>query len=623
LTGSGLVLQNNAGDDLTISADGSFTFATALTDGSTYNVTVSTQPSNPSQTCTVTSDTDTINGANVTNVLIDCAHAAPASTSFGQGLSVSAAPKVLTFSWPETGADYYKLLKNPDGASGFTQVGNNMSTTSADEAVAVHWHDWAQASYLLEACDAQDNCLRSLPIGTGPAMQDAIGYFKASSTAAGAPGYQFGTSTALSADGKTLAVGAPVENANTGAVSVFTLKDGTWVEEAYLTAANPLDANGFGQRVALSEDGDTLAVGTPNDHTQGFNAGSVSVFTRTSGSWTQEAQVTAQATEAGDQFGYSIALSADGHTLAVGANAEDASTVGLQGGDSNNGAPNAGAAYVFTRSGNSWSQQAYFKASNTDAGDQFGTQVALSSDGQTLAVSAPFESSSAWGAGGNQANNSASESGAVYVFTETGGSWSQQVYLKASNTDAGDQFGTGLSLSSNGDTLAVGAQYEASNTLGVDGDETDNSTTGAGAVYVFSRNAGTWSQEGYLKSSNTEGGDFFGISTSLTADGNSLAVGATGEDSDATGANGDLYSNFARDAGAVYVFTRSTNGWSQKTYLKAANTGEADTFGQSVSFSADGDTLAVGAPGERSNATGIQGDQTNDSSPSAGAVYLY
>ncbi len=538
---------------------------------------------------------------------------------------MSAAPKVLTFSWAETGADYYKLLKNPDGASGFTQLGDHIRNTRADEAIAVHWHNWVQASYVLESCDAQDNCFSSLPVGTGVAMQNAIGYFKASRTAAGAgaPGYQLGTSVALSADGQTLAVGAPVESANTGAVYVFSLQAGMWAEEARLTATNPLDVTGFGQHVALSEDGNTLAVGAPNDHTQGFKAGSVSVFTRTEGHWSPATPITALSTEAGDQFGSSIALSADGHTLAVGASAEDSAAGGLQGDQNNNGAPDAGAAYVFTRSGNSWSQQVYLKASHAEAGDQFGTQVALSGDGQTLAVSAPFESSSAWGVGGNPVDNSASESGAVYVFTENSGRWEQQAYLKGSNTDAGDQFGTSLSLSSNGDTLAVSAQYEASNAVGIDGDEADNSTPGAGAVYVFGRSASTWSQDAYLKAANTEGEDFFGISTSLTADGNHLAVGAYHESSDATGANGDLSSNLASDAGAVYVFTRATNGWSQKTYLKASNTGSNDAFGQAVSFSADGGTLAVGAPGESSNATGIQGDQTNDSTPGAGAVYLY
>ena len=168
---------------------------------------------------------------------------------------------------------------------------------------------------------------------------------------------------------------------------------------------------------------------------------------------------------AGDQFGYAVALSGDGNTLAVGAEMEGSAAAGINGNQADNSADAAGAVYVFARSGGGWSQQAYIKASNPGSNDQFGAALALSADGNTLAVAAQFEDSAATGINGNQADNSMSESGAVYVFTRAGGKWSQQAYVKASNTgeqDDGDTFGYAVALSDDGNTLAVGAPGEDS-----------------------------------------------------------------------------------------------------------------------------------------------------------------
>jgi hypothetical protein len=115
---------------------------------------------------------------------------------------------------------------------------------------------------------------------------------------------------------------------------------------------------------------------------------------------------------------------------------EDSNATGINGNQADDSAPDSGAVYVFTRSGGVWSQQAYVKASNTGPGDSFGFSLALSADGNTLAVGAYLENSNATGIGGNQADNSALDSGAVYVFTRSGGVWSQQAYIKASNTAA-------------------------------------------------------------------------------------------------------------------------------------------------------------------------------------------
>jgi hypothetical protein len=326
----------------------------------------------------------------------------------------------------------------------------------------------------------------------------------------------------------------------------------------------------------------------------------------------QQAYVKASNTDANDLFGVSVAL--DGDTLAVGAFGEGSAAAGVGGDETNNSRFEAGAVYVFVRSGTSWSQQAYLKASNTGDGDQFGLSVAV--DGDTLTVGAPFEDSAATGVGGDETNDSAGAAGAVYLFVRSGTSWSQQAYIKASNTDASDQFGRSVAL--DGDTLAVGAIGEASGVTGVGGDETNNSASFAGAVYVFVRSGTSWSQQAYAKASNTDASDEFGRSVAL--DGDTLAVGARQEDSGATGVGGDETNDSATRAGAVYVFVRNAASWSQQAYLKASNTDAEDRFGTSVAL--DGDTLAVGAF-EDSAVTEVNGDEANNSAPIAGAVYVF
>jgi trimeric autotransporter adhesin len=412
----------------------------------------------------------------------------------------------------------------------------------------------------------------------------------------------------------------------------------------YVKASNTGADDLFGWSVALSGDGNTLAVGAPGEDSSATgingnqaddsakNAGAVYVFTRSGGTWSQQAYIKAFSSGGGDVFGGGddntlgppvVALSEDGNTLAVGAPREDSNATGINGDQADDSADSAGAVYVFTRSGGTWSQQAYVKASNTGANDQFGSSVALSVDGNTLAVGALGEASNATGINGNQADDSADSAGAVYVFTRSGGTWSQQAYVKASNTGANDQFGFSVALSGDGNTLAVGAPREDSNAAGINGNQADDSANGAGAVYVFTRSGGTWSQQAYVKASNTGANDGFGWSVALSGDGNTLAVGAVGEDSNATGINGDQADDSANSAGAVYVFTRSGGTWSQQAYVKASNTGGDDIFGSHVALSGGGNTLAVGAFREASGATGIDGNQADNSALEAGAVYVF
>jgi hypothetical protein len=303
----------------------------------------------------------------------------------------------------------------------------------------------------------------------------------------------------------------------------------------------------------------------------------------------------------------------DGDTVVVGAPSEDSSTTGVNS-TPNDLASSSGAVYVFVRSGTTWAQQAYLKASNSEADDVFGQQVAV--DGDTIVVGAHGEDSAATGVDGDQSDNSADMAGAAYVFVRTGTTWSQQAYLKASNAEATDDFGWEVAV--DGDTIVVTAPDEDSSTTEVNSIPNEQAIQ-AGAAYVFVRSDTTWSQQAYLKASNPEYGDYFGYSVAV--EGDTVVVGAPGEDSAATGVDGNQSNNSAESAGAAYVFVRSGTTWVRQAYLKASNTELFDAFGDTVAV--DGGTIVVGAPLEGSAATGVNGDQGDNSEANAGAAYVF
>jgi tartrate dehydratase beta subunit/fumarate hydratase class I family protein len=435
------------------------------------------------------------------------------------------------------------------------------------------------------------------------------------------------------------------------------------VERAILKASNAEAADHFGcggvvqghtgQGVSLSADGTTLAVGAPHESSGAagvngnqrdnalFDSGAVYVYTRSGAGWAQQAYVKASNPQGSAQFGHSVALSADGNTMAVSAYWESSRAVGINGNQNDESIPQAGAVYVFARRGTAWTQQAYVKASNTGHpgtedsfgdGDQFGFSIALNADGTTLAVGALTEDSGS----ANQADNAAQSAGAVYVYTRAGTTWTQQAYVKPTGLDAGDLFGIAVALDATGSTLAVGSFDEDGSSRGING-AVDNRTGGSGATYLFTRAGAAWTQQAYIKPSNGEAQDSFGVHLALSADGHTLVVGSLDEDCKATGVNAPGCDNDGGDdlsMGAAYVFVRSGAAsagrggpsgpptWSQQAFLKASNTGFNDWFGARVAISGDGALVAVAAPFEDSRG-GIDGNQTDNSASEAGAVYLF
>jgi hypothetical protein len=469
-----------------------------------------------------------------------------------------------------------------------------------------------------------------------------------------------GVQLALSRDGNTMVAGARREDsaasgvngnqadnsaADSGAAYVFTRSGGTWVQQAYLKASNAQAGDGFGFAVAMSGDGHTVAVsanfedgaasGINGD--QGSNAaensGAVYVFTRTGTAWSQQAYIKASNAEPDDRFGYSLALSEDGNTLASGATNEDSVAAGLNGNQADNSAGQAGAVYVFARAGGTWSQQAYIKPSNTQAGDMFGFCLALNGMADTLAVCGYDEDSAAEGIDGDQASNAVGGSGAAYVFARTGTAWTQQAYVKASNTVIQGAFGSAIALSGDGHTLAVCAGDEDGQNPGVGAEpwqadrraeeRTRVAEDSAGAVYLYTRSGNRWSFQSYIKSSNIRANDYFGLRMALNGDGSVLAAGAPQQPGGGRGIDPGQADFSAPESGAAYVFTRSAGRWAQSAYVKAPNAQEYDLFGSGVALSGDGRTLAVGAVGEDSAATGMGGNQADNSLRDSGALYVY
>jgi len=350
---------------------------------------------------------------------------------------------------------------------------------------------------------------------------------------------QQGYSVAVSGDGNTAIVGGSYDNNGEGAAWVYTRIAGVWSQQgAKLVGTGAVGAANQGSSVALSADGNTAIVGGPADSSY---AGASWVFTRSAGVWSQQGAKlvgTDAVNRNGVNQGYSVSLSSDGNTALVG-------------GDEDNGA--AGAAWVYRRSGGVWSQQgAKLVGTGAVVAANQGSSVALSADGSTAIVGGPVDNLFA---------------GAAWLYTGSGGGWSQQgAKLVGSGAAGNASQGNSVALSADGSTAVVGGY-------------SDNSS--AGAAWVFTGSAGVWSQQGTkLVAADAMSPAFQGYSVSVSADGNTAVVGGDRDDS---------------YAGAAWVYTRSAGVWSQQG-SKLIGTGAAGAAyqGASVSVSADGNTAVVG-----------------------------
>jgi hypothetical protein len=324
-------------------------------------------------------------------------------------------------------------------------------------------------------------------------------------------------------------------------------------------------------------------------------------------------------------FGWSIALSEDGALLAVGEIGDGTVPVDQRVCPEDDAecdvaalqvsATNAGAVQIFDLLTN---QIDYIKSPNVDPFDLFGSAVALSADGLTLAVAAMTEGSDATDIAtdvDSSQNNDASNSGAVYIYSRTNGSWELESYIKASQSTTDYLFGLGMALSSDGNTLAVSAM----------GDDSDPQTS-AGAVYVYTREAGVWSESAFLKAGVANGTADFGHTLAMSGDGMHLAVGSLGP---AISSDVSPLDVCTATAGAVYVFARELDAWTETGLITASNKAGGDCFGRSLAFDQLGSLLVVGAPFEDQMASGVTPIGSGYKSPisgdnaGVGAAYLF
>jgi len=554
--------------------------------------------------------------------------------------------KQLNFSWGAvSGADFYKLLENADGASGFSVIQNNIATTSASKTISVVNHDWANARYMVEACNST-GCTASAELNTAGAVLKAIGFVKASNTGvndefssqnaggySGTPAFYFPPAIVLSGDGQTLAVGASREDGPdqgvsadqitpddgtadaSGAVYVFRHRATGWAQQAYIKASDSA-ANGlFGMTLTLSQDGNTLAVSGSSVVRK------VYVLRFSGSSWGEQAWLSLTSA---DHLAHTLALDDSGDILFVG-------KPFLDSGSGAGAVIVAGsvAVYRFDNGTSAWSAPVDVRSDAPLTNAHLGVSLSVSGDGNVFVA----------GANGVTVSGN-SIAGAAYVFRyDTGSSsWAQEALLSASNPDVDDNFGRAVAISRDGSTIAVGAIKEDGAGTGVSNGGTGDTANGAadsGAVYVYRLAGGRWDQKAYIKASNTDNfgtlGDQFGNSLVLSRNGNILVVGAPFEDSAATGVGGDQNDNTAAASGAAYQyqFNATLNAWDATNiaYIKAADTDASGRFAQGVTLSDDGFTLAVSGDGEDSNVTGVTtGDDPalmNFSAVGSGAVYLY
>ena len=553
-----------------------------------------TNPSESFQIAADEFDTDRFDsdGDGVSNFAEAVAGTSPISaelTEPAQATLELIADKTYRLTWQSVeGAQFYRVLENIDGVSGFNPISEELSATTLqfDHRVAIYKR--LNASYIVQAC-TESNCIDSEAQHVPDVIASAVGYFKASNTD---PGDMFGGAISLSADGNTLAVGAIAEASSSG----------------------------------LNGDQDNNAFLGAHSRTVGPGAGAVYLFQRANGVWEQQAYIKPRDRGPSDQFGGSVALSADGKTLVVGAEYE-----GLIVTDgfpfTNRDTAAIGAAYVFLRIGeDSWSQEAKLKPQFDDI-DFFGDKVDVSQDGGHITVMDRHlnlhvyeRANGQWSFHSNLRNEFGDDcyagvsavisddgntivighdDGHARVYTFESDIWNLQTCLKPSNSRVAEDFGRNLSISADGNTLAIAARFDSSEGSGINGSEEQGDVEETGAVFIYSRTNNVWQQTAYIKSDTPGFQDVFGGSIALSADASTLV---------ATSIDG------------LHIFEQSNSVWRQTSLFDRDIAGFA---GSPLSISADGNTLAAGLPGDASAATGINGFRDDTSATRSGAVLLY
>lgn len=370
----------------------------------------------------------------------------------------------------------------------------------------------------------------------------------------------------ISSDGNTIVAGSSFDDdkgTNSGSVYVYERSGAGWMESAKLTASDGQAGDEFGWFLAISGDGNTIVVGAYASDDPDSQTGSAYIYVRDGGGWSEQAKLLASDRAAGDRFGWPVAINENGNTVAIGAVLDNDPIFGA----------NTGSAYIFQRQPDmTWMEEAKLIASDRALNDQFGHSVAIDAAGDTVVVGAYLD------------DDGAANSGSGYVFQRSGGSWTEQAKVGASDPTAEAWLGVRVArISADGETFVLGA-------YGKDG--------GTGAAYVYQWNGVSWIQESKLTASDAALGDLFAIGGGISDDGNVIVLGSSLNDDD-----GDR-------SGSAYIFTRTSATWTEQYKITASDADPFDRFGI-AGATTDFGTVVIGAWGDDDN-----GDR-------AGAAYVY
>jgi hypothetical protein len=380
-------------------------------------------------------------------------------------------------------------------------------------------------------------------------------------------GDEFGYSVAISSNGSYAIAGVRYDDGpagtpqpNWGSACIFVRSGSTWVFQQRITAPVPDPADSFAYSVAISGDGSYAIAGAHLDDTPTYDAGSAYIFSRSGSTWSYQTKITAPDGATGDLFAWSVSISSDGSYAIAGAWGDDG---------------NYGSAYIFSRSGSTWSYQTKITAPDRAPQDRFGHSVSISGDGSYALVGAYRDS----------------PAGSAYIWVRSGTSWTFQQRITGPDPGSSDYFGDSVSISGDGSYAIVGAhRYDAN-------------YTNTGAAYIFSRSGSTWSYQTKITAPDRAQTDSFGQSVAISGDGSYAIAGAWADD----GPAGTPQPN----RGSAYIFSRSGSTWSYQTKITALNSKNNDYFAYSVSISGDGSYALIGSP------------RDDDGTADAGSVYIY
>lgn len=593
-----VVLHNDGIPNLTVSANGAFTFRDPFPRGSTYAVSVKTMPA--TQTCVVSNGSGSVT-ANVSSITVDCTDAVvpvPPPPPPNTPMKISSyGVKAYNFSWQAVpGATYYTISQEVGGAP-FEVVGDNLTgTTFSRQNMVLMDFNSHLFTFKLRACNTSGCSNPYASFVIRPDANNAIGYLKPSTGSMS--GLRYGQSVALSKDGNWLVVAATFVT-HAGFIEIYSRRSGQWAFETRLKASNAEVGDNFGSSLSISKDGSTILVGASGEASSAtkvggdkadnsvLDSGAAYVFERTGTTWAEVAYLKAATSMPSEKFGSATALSADGSIAWV--------------------AGNGSSVHGYRKAAGTWSH--FNSASSSIPGE--GRSLAVSDDGATLAVGMPSDPS---GLETSPNDTSAANSGAVLVLKWSIPMLSKTYYLKEYPPQSGNKLGASVAISADGNSIAAGVPLRTVGPEDFAGGVTFFNLDGSGRGYV---------QDGYVFAPQPKTNAEFGRSVALSSDGKVLVAGGPVMSAGTPGIDADLDFSGPNRAGVIIRFVKILGGWLDTTAVTGKVLDYNDFLGQSISVSGDGKTIAAGAPGEDSLATGIGGDATNNGGIDVGAAYLY